>query len=225
VTDRQQQSRPLRDSLFRLGGLSLLLASFALAWLIMDFQSFRDNPVAIPPSGLTLFIRPGSGLKSIARQLQQQQVLDKPAYLVFLARYLKLDARIKAGEFRLPAGITPEQLLQHLTEGKVVQHTVTLIEGETFDDMMRRIVADSVLVHELEASDGETVMAAIGYPGQHPEGRFLPETYHFPRGTTDIDFLRRAYLDMQAFLRAWLKGVRVPGGIRLDVDVDPYGFL
>ena len=32
-------------------------------------------------------------------------------------------------------------------------------------------------------------------------------------------------VDMQAFLRAWLKGVRVPGGIRLDVDVDPYGFL
>ena len=201
MTDRQQQSRPLRDSLFRLGGLLLLLASFSFAWLLMDFQSFRDNPVAIPPSGLTLVVKPGSGLKSIARQLHKQQVLDKPAYLVFLARYLRLDVRIKAGEFNLPPGITPEQLLHRLSDGKVVQHTVTLIEGETFADMMQRVVADTVLVHELETSDAQTVMTAIGYPGLHPEGRFLPETYHFPRGTTDIDFLRRAYLEMEGFLQ------------------------
>ena len=30
---------------------------------------------------------------------------------------------------------------------------------------------------------------------------------------------------LQAFLRAWLKDVRVPGSIKLEVDIDPYHFL
>ncbi|MBB5744675.1 primosomal protein N' [Brevundimonas variabilis] len=32
-------------------------------------------------------------------------------------------------------------------------------------------------------------------------------------------------VDIQAFLRAWLSRVKVPGSVRLSVDVDPYSFL
>ena len=47
------------------------------------------------------------------------------------------------------------------------------------------------------------------------------------RGRFRYRFLVKAprSVDMQSFLRAWLESVRVPGGIRLDVDVDPYSFL
>ncbi len=31
--------------------------------------------------------------------------------------------------------------------------------------------------------------------------------------------------DMQGYLSAWLSGMRPPAGVRLEVDVDPYGFL
>ena len=201
MSQPERKKRTVRDTVFRISGLLVIVASFVLALLLMDFQAFRQNPLPIPDNGLRLVVEPGSGLKSIARRLEQQQVLSKPVYLVVLARYLRLDARIKAGEFQLQAGITPEQLLQQLTEGKVVQHTITLIEGETFAQMMQRVSTDPVLVHKLEGTDAETVMSAIGYPGLHPEGRFLPETYHFPRGTSDIDYLRRAFLDMETFLQ------------------------
>ena len=47
------------------------------------------------------------------------------------------------------------------------------------------------------------------------------------RGRRRFRFLVKAprSADMQAFLRAWLEGVKPPGGVRLDVDVDPYSFL
>jgi len=32
-------------------------------------------------------------------------------------------------------------------------------------------------------------------------------------------------VDLQSFLRAWLSRVKVPGSVRLNVDVDPYSFL
>jgi UPF0755 protein len=45
-------------------------------------------------------------------------------------------------------------------------------------------------------------MKSLGHAGQHPEGRFLPETYVFTRGDSDRDVLVRAYADMQKALDA-----------------------
>ena len=36
-------------------------------------------------------------------------------------------------------------------------------------------------------------MKALGHAGEHPEGRFLPETYQYTRGDSDLDVLRRAH--------------------------------
>ena len=205
MNERKKKPPPTRGDIgFRLLGLAVVVASFLAAWLMMEFQSFRQNPLPVPETGVDLVVKPGSSLRAVARDLGEQQVLEHPAYLVLLGRYLDLDSRIKAGEYQLAPGLTPEQLLHQLSEGKVVQHGITLIEGETFKQMMARLRLDPVLEHTLVSDRPEDVMREIGYPGLHPEGRFLPETYYFPRGTTDVDLLRRAYLDMENFLQqAW----------------------
>jgi UPF0755 protein len=202
VSEQGKGKRGLGDLLFRLFGILVIVISLVVAWLLMDFKAFRQNPLAIPEDGVTLLVTPGSTLKSTAAQLAERQLLDRPIYLVLLARYLDLDSRIKAGEFQLTPGMTPEEVLRQLSEGKVIQHSLTLIEGETFKEMMQRVSQDPVLVHTLDAIDAETVMQAIGKPDVHPEGRFMPETYHFPRGTGERELLRRAYQDMEVFLRA-----------------------
>ena len=47
------------------------------------------------------------------------------------------------------------------------------------------------------------------------------------RGRHRMRFLVKAGRDIhiQAFLRAWLSQVKVPGKVRLSVDIDPYSFL
>lgn len=45
-------------------------------------------------------------------------------------------------------------------------------------------------------------MAALGAPGVHPEGQFFPDTYWFPRGTSDLEILRIARERMQRELQA-----------------------
>ena len=50
------------------------------------------------------------------------------------------------------------------------------------------------------------IMEAIGKPGIHPEGRFLPETYQFPKNSRDTELLQRAYAAMETELtRNWEK--------------------
>jgi UPF0755 protein len=200
VTNENPAKQRLSDRLFRLAGLLLVLASFVGAWLVMDFNSFRSGPLTTGDDAIPLLVRPGSSLRSVASGLHERGVLEHPMYLVLLARWLGVDGKIKAGEYALQADLTPEQLLQQLTEGQVLQYALTLIEGDNFRDMMKRVVEASALEQTLTSRDGDSVMQAIGYPGLHPEGRFLPETYHYPRGTDDVDVLRRAFRDMEAFL-------------------------
>jgi UPF0755 protein len=45
-------------------------------------------------------------------------------------------------------------------------------------------------------------MSQLGHEGRHPEGRFLPETYHYTRGDSDLDLLKRANADLEKALDA-----------------------
>jgi UPF0755 protein len=204
VSQRNQKLLGAGNTGSRILQLAVIAVAVAGIWLLMEFQAFRQSPLDIPTSGVNLVVKPGASLKSVADRLRELKVLDQPLYLVLLGRYLDLDSRLKAGEYQLAKGITPEQLLQQLAEGRVIQHGITLIEGENFQQMMTRVRQDPVLEHRLQSDAVDDIMSAIGYSGVHPEGRFLPETYHFPRGTTDVELLRRAYKEMESFLGdAW----------------------
>ena len=47
------------------------------------------------------------------------------------------------------------------------------------------------------------------------------------RGRTRLRFLVKAgrNVNIQAFLHAWLDGLKVPNQVRVAVDVDPYSFM
>jgi len=43
-------------------------------------------------------------------------------------------------------------------------------------------------------------MQRLGHEGEHPEGRFYPDTYYISMGVTDTELLTRAYNEMQRVL-------------------------
>ena len=192
--------------LHRLIGILIIGISFTLAWLMMDFNRFTEQPLTLPPEGYVYTLKPGTSVAGLAHDLVQKGYLTEPLYLRLLARWKGLAHRIKAGEYRLLPGTTPLQLLQQLVAGKVTSYALTLVEGWNFDQMMQAVSQHEALQHTLEGLPDEEIMQRLGYPGEHPEGRFLPDTYHFPRGSTDLELLQRAYSAMQQLLEAeWPK--------------------
>ena len=184
------------------GVLAALILIFgpALYMVYADYQAFLDTPLGVPAAGLMLELKPGSGIAGLARQLRQQPGLLRSAlYLQAYARLHGLAPRLKAGEYALQAGDTPRLLLGRIVAGRVIQYPLTVVEGWTFRQLRQALAAHPKIVQTLgEASDAE-VMARLGRPGLFPEGRFFPDTYHFPAGTTDVAFLHRALaaLDQQ----------------------------
>ena len=184
--------------------LLVLLAALAAVIMWVQYQQFRDASLDIPEQGLLYTVVPGSSLNQLAHELSSRNIIEHPRFLVLLGREMDVARRLQAGEYILQQGLTPRTLLQQLVDGKVTRYELTLIEGHNFREMLLRIRADPVLTQTLTDESDAGIMEKLGHPGQHPEGRFLPDTYYFSRGMTDIDFLARAWQAMNDQLTlAW----------------------
>jgi len=188
----------------------LFLTFVATVVLIVQFQRFQHGIISITEPDRTFTIEAGSSIKSIARQLSLENIVDDPWLFILLAKLKGVETRVRAGEYRLQQEQTPNDLLELFTTGKSIQYSFTIIEGWSFRQMLKAIEADPVMTHSLKDKSDAEIMTMLGYPQQHPEGMFFPDTYRFPKGTSDIKFLHRAYDLMQTQLqREWSN--RSPG--------------
>jgi UPF0755 protein len=181
--------------------LILLLASSALgAGLWFDYRAFERRPLELPDASMILDIPRGTSLRGLASQMTQEGLLMHPYYFIALAYRQGDQGRIKAGEFEVTSGMTPVDLLARITSGQVVQHTVTLVEGWTFRQAVEAVERHDRFSGELGTLSDDALMAKLGRPGEHPEGRLFPDTYGFPRGTQRLVILRRALERMEQVL-------------------------
>lgn len=204
-TERTRRSSGRKTLPGRMLGIAMLVASFGLGWLMLDFRHFMNSPLTQLEAPLTYEVQPGSGLIAVAADLARRGHLRHPRYLVWHARLFGRNGGIVAGEYLLLPGMTPTGLLEKLAVGDVVRYTLTIPEGWTFRQLMDLLRSQHKIAHTLDAelSDAD-IMAALGHAGEHPEGRFFPDTYQFIAGTTDVALLRRAHDAMQQQLqRAW----------------------
>ncbi|HET6725238.1 MAG TPA: endolytic transglycosylase MltG [Gammaproteobacteria bacterium] len=160
----------------------------------------------LPPSGQAIVIvKPGTPLSVTAATMQRQGVLYQAWDLVWLARIEGVSTNVRAGEYAVPAHATTASLLNKLVSGDIVLHRFTIIDGWTFHELLKRLAANPLIKHTLNGLSDDEIMARIGHAGEMPEGRFFPDTYKYPRGTTDVAFLQRAYDLMHEHLHeAWL---------------------
>lgn len=187
--------------LTKLLGFTIILISFGSAWFYMDIKQFLETPLRVGNGGADYTVNPGANLKQVAKTLHAANVMDYPTYFVVLGK-LRGGDKIHAGEYFIAPGTTPMQFLDQMVAGKVAQYPLTLVEGWTFEQVLSAVNAHDKLKHRLRGLSAAQVMNQLGWPGQHPEGRFFPDTYRFPVNTSDLDFLRRAYKTMDDYLRA-----------------------
>lgn len=191
--------------------LPFILVAFVFA-VAVGIDGYRHLYRPLPLATTVDYrLEPGTALQTVASQLQAEGVLKRPVYFAIYARLKGAGARLQAGEYRFQPGINAVELLGKLERGEVVLHNLTIVEGWSFKQLRAALQSNEILIHKLSPrlSDSE-IMGMLGFPGQHPEGRFFPDTYSFPRGTSDADFLKRAYAVMTQYLeREWSQ--RSPG--------------
>lgn len=183
----------------------LLLIAVLGGWLLWErYTGFADVPLSGIQVDEQVVVERGDSLPVVVEKLRKLGIEEGQAIeWRLLARQLKADGRLQVGEYQLIPGITPRELLLAMRDGKVIQRRFTIVEGWNMREL-RAALARAPFEQKVAGMDDAELMSALGKPGQHPEGRFLPETYAYTAADSDLDVLRRAHAAMEkALASAW----------------------
>jgi UPF0755 protein len=126
----------------------------------------------------TVTISRGLGIKEISDLLMREGVIDQPAVFIGGATVLKLRGeRLKFGEYEFPKQASLGDVLDTIAEGRVVQHTVSVPEGLTSEQIVARLMENDLLAGSIKDTPRE--------------GTLLPETYKIDRGTPREQVIQR----------------------------------
>ncbi|MFI0399182.1 MAG: endolytic transglycosylase MltG [Thiolinea sp.] len=192
-------------------GLILILGVMA-ATAYQQYQSFLQQSINLTAHQPATFeVKAGSNIRQVTQQLIAADLLPKsnliPAEYLFLAhaRLTEQASKLKAGEYALEVGMKPTDLLARLASGKTLQYQLGIIEGHTFKEIAKAVQANPNIKQTLTAADYNNLMPKLGGAiGESTEGWFYPDTYNFPRGSSDVEVLKRSYQAMYDYLmEAW----------------------
>ena len=192
----------------RFGGfflLFLLIVAGAGYWAWQRYTSFAYRPLPGIEVGASVVVESGDSLPTVLRKLRDAGVeIGEPIQWRVLARQLRAAGKMQVGEYPLDPRTTPRELLIAMRDGKVVQRRFTIVEGWNIRELRLALSRAKPLRQETAQLDDAALMKALGHAGQHPEGRFLPETYLYTSGDSDLEVLRRAHDAMdKALASAW----------------------
>ena len=172
----------MRSVLFILG-LLVMLGGGAAAYAFWVY----DEPGPLPASNVVLV--PRGGLDQVADTLAQEGVVRSAFTLRAAAVATRGQGAVHAGELEFPAGASLRQVLAVLRTARPVQHRLTIPEGLTATQV-------ALLIENAPALDGD--------PAVPEEGRLLPETYAYERGTPRAALVERGRAAMdRALARNW----------------------
>jgi UPF0755 protein len=180
----------------------LVIAIVSLAAAALYIRSAITAPLAVPISGVTFEVAEGASVQRIAGKLHDIGVLQNPLLMRIYARLTGQARSLQAGEYRIEQGTSLPELVEQFVAGNVIQYRFTIIEGWSVRDLFPALLEhEAITVTGVSADD---VMMRLGQAEVHSEGQFFPDTYTFPRGTTDLEILRIAHEAMESVLAsAW----------------------
>ena len=173
----------------------LVLSAMAAVYL---FWSWNHS---LQPGMGIYAVKPGMTLRAFARELSSRGVLPESHSFVWLAYLTGHQRDLKSGEYRFRNGMTARELLEQIVAGRVIEYPVVLVEGWTFRQFLDAIEEAPKLTHTLIGLPPRAIMERLGHKGEHPEGRFFPDTYYYSSGQTELAILANAYDKMQKLLQ------------------------
>ena len=180
---------------------SIITVLLLSVWVWTSYQNALDDTLNIQSDSIDYSIKKGSSLSAVIYDLANKNIIKHPRYLLLYARLNGLSNKMKTGDFHLTNKLTTKEFLDNIFTGKVIQFSLTIIEGWSFQQLLDALNKHPQIKHTVSNISKEEIMLKLNLAGIHYEGQFLPDTYNFPNQLSDIEFLKRAYLSMQSVLK------------------------
>ena len=181
---------------------ALLAAALCTGAVAAACAWWLNNPLDLASESIELSIENGANPRDIAQAWVKAGVRESPLLLYEWFRWSGEARKIRAGSYEIGPGTTPSSLLRKMVRGDSTLATVRLLEGWTFRQFRAELAKAEALKPTTATMSDAEVMAAIGAPGEIPEGRFYPDTYAYSKGSADLAVFKRAYHAMETRLEA-----------------------
>ncbi len=193
---------------------SLLLAIIAVLAVGGWFGLYVTTP-APGSEQITVVIPKGAGVRRIKQILGEQGVIRDDVRFLLLVRLTEEGRRLRAGEFQIPPGLTPLEVLRFLESAKPVQYRITIPEGWTMQQTAAAFAREQWVDAEtfLRLCRDRTFIKELGIAADSLEGYLFPETYSLVRGEVDERSLVTTMV--RRFFTVW-DGLAKPEVLPLD---------
>ena len=156
----------------------------AYGWYWLQGQVAEPGPLA---AEYEFTIESGEALASVANRLEAEGVIADKRILRLKARLDDVETDLKAGSYVVPAKASVAEVLDQFIEGDVIEYRLTIPEGLTTAQILRRVEAADRLTGDMPERE-------------FAEGGLLPATYACGANTTRTQFLERMEAAQQALL-------------------------
>ena len=130
---------------------------------------------------LVMPVSQGAGLTDIADLLEESRAISSRLVFRIAVTFYGNQSKLQAGEYRIPALSSMREIMDLMIDGNTLFYAVTIPEGLTSEQIVGRLMANEILVGQIDEIPAE--------------GALLPETYQFSRGDTRQSVLDRMRRD------------------------------
>jgi len=146
-----------------------------LCFVIINYYFVKHqiiDPLAIKGPGQVFIIEKGQGLKEIAANLEEVELIRNKTWFMTYVFYKGWAAQLQAGEYSLNPSWSIFQIAQKIVNGEVIplEVTITIPEGFTLKQIDARLAKAELI--ELGELARKTEL----------EGYLFPDTYEFNKG-------------------------------------------
>jgi UPF0755 protein len=169
----------------------ILLCALPSAWL--GFYAFTPKSSSGPDE--IVEIHRSDTHAAIIRLLVSRKIIDRPTMFNWVGRATRQWRRVKAGEYKLSAAMSPFEIFETLTSGISVAHPITVREGENMYEIAADIESKGLSSKDeiLDlCKDGDFIVQLGFDPGMKSlEGFLYPDTYYFNKTMSAEDMVRQ----------------------------------
>lgn len=144
--------------------------------------TFVHTPRDATATDISIFaVNPGQSWRAVSTELEQQGLIRWGEGFYWMGRAAK--APLQAGEFKLSAAMTPQEILNTLAYGQPLLHRLHFPEGLTLREVALAVNASGLSTARqfLAACRDAEFLRKNGINATTAEGYLFPETYFFPR--------------------------------------------
>ena len=172
--------------------ISNCLGLLAIILIIAGSLFFKaSRPMSENTQTQIFEVKPGMTLKQVSQELFHQNLIRSANAFQTIAFIQDKEKLIKVGEYYISPSMLPNEILQRITSGKTVLHSVTIPEGYRITEIADLLEGRDLVDKNIFLQQVKNVGLLEGIATGSLEGYLFPDTYHFGKRTTEIKIINK----------------------------------